>query len=81
MLGAGPLASSFSLICHGFSSLSDSQVPLLLVTVFEFTSQGKKGAWIKLPIGLANLVETAVKVIIVSCDIIITRIFNMLDSR
>lgn len=29
----------------------------------ELSVQGKKGIWIKLPIGLVHLVETAVKVV------------------
>ncbi|KAL3503624.1 hypothetical protein ACH5RR_038073 [Cinchona calisaya] len=33
----------------------------LKASLFQWKLQGKKGVWIKIPIGLANLVETAVK--------------------
>ncbi|XP_021905902.1 nudix hydrolase 2-like isoform X2 [Carica papaya] len=39
----------------------ESFVALLRDSIALWRLQGKKGAWIKLPIGLANLVETAVK--------------------
>ncbi|XVE96679.1 hypothetical protein REPUB_Repub02eG0243200 [Reevesia pubescens] len=40
---------------------SDTFVTMLRASILQWKQQGKKGVWIKLPIGLVHLVETAVK--------------------
>ncbi|GKV19364.1 hypothetical protein SLEP1_g29639 [Rubroshorea leprosula] len=41
---------------------SDAFLTALRTSMLEWKKQGKRGVWIRLPIGLANLVETAVRV-------------------
>ncbi|XP_028119265.1 nudix hydrolase 10-like isoform X3 [Camellia sinensis] len=44
---------------------SKAFLSLLRASISQWKQQGKNGVWIKLPIGLVNLVETAVKLLVV----------------